>query len=77
MDELLVRSKHCLQIEGYLALREVSLFGVFFGPYLSVFSLNAGKYGLEKSRIRTLFMQCRALPNIYGGTVLREIVNGF
>ena len=28
-------------------------------PYLSVFSLNAGKYGPEKLRIRTLFTQCK------------------
>ena len=27
-------------------------------PYLSVFSLNAGKYGPEKLRIRTLMTQC-------------------
>ena len=27
-------------------------------PYLSVFSPNAGKFGLEKLRIRTLFTQC-------------------
>ena len=26
--------------------------------YLSVFSTNAGKYGTEKLRIRTLFEQC-------------------
>ena len=26
-------------------------------PYLSVFSPNAGKYGPEKLRMRTLFMQ--------------------
>ena len=27
-------------------------------PYLFVFSSNVGKYGLEKLRIRTPFMQC-------------------
>ena len=35
------------------------------GPYLVVFSLNAGKYGLEKLRIRTLFTQCRSLAFDY------------
>ena len=30
-------------------------------PYLSVFSPNAGKYGPEKLRIRTLFTQCLSL----------------
>ena len=47
---------------------KVSVFGVFFcpylpafGQYLSVFSLNAGKYGQEELRIRTLFTQCNSL----------------
>ena len=48
---------------------KVSVFGVLLArtfphsnwmridtPYLSIFSLNAGKYGSEKLRIRTLFM---------------------
>ena len=52
---------------------KVSLFGVFLvrilphskwiptdTPYLTVFSPNAGKYGPEKLRIRTLFTQCLA-----------------
>lgn len=30
----------------------------YYTPYLSVFSLNAGKYWREKLRIRTLFKQC-------------------
>ena len=33
------------------------------GPYFVVVSLNAGKYGLEKLRIRTLFTQCRSLAS--------------
>ena len=31
-------------------------------PHLSVFSLNAGKYGPEKVRIRTIFMKCNTEP---------------
>ena len=34
-------------------------------------------YGPEKLRIRALVTQCRTLPKIYGGVVLRKIVNGF
>ena len=32
-------------------------FRSFSGPYFTVFSLNAGKYGPGKLRIRTLFVQ--------------------
>ena len=38
------------------------LISCFSGPYLSVFSPNAGKYGPEKLRIRTFFKQCEELP---------------
>ena len=47
---------------------KVSKYGVFSGPYfpvfglktsyLSIFSLNAGKYGPEKLRVWTHFIQC-------------------
>ena len=93
MDEFLVISKNCLQTQGYLALHEKFPYSEFSGPYFSAFGLNterwrdiqyvsvvspnAGKYGPGKLRIRTLFTQCRNLPNIYGGAVLRKIVKGF
>ena len=32
----------------------------FSGPYLTVFSANAGKDGPEKLRIRTLYTQCKS-----------------
>ena len=34
-----------------------------YPEYLLVFSRNAGKYGPEKLRIRTLFKQCMSLHN--------------
>ena len=59
-----------IRCDLYLTIRKVSLFGVFLvliflhsdgirrdTEYLSVFSSNAGKYGPEKLRIRTLLTQ--------------------
>ena len=34
----------------------------YSGSYFPVFSLNAGKYGVQKLRIRALLTQCRGLP---------------
>ena len=63
----LIREKNCL----VYTLWKVPVFGVFLvrifshsdsirrdAEYLSAFSPNWRKYGLEKLRIRTLFMQC-------------------
>ena len=51
-----------------IALTPLSFYGTLY--CLSVFSPNAGKYGPEKLRIRTLFTQCvfSTLPNIYDQT---------
>ena len=45
----------------------------FSGPYLSLFSSNAGKYGLENLRIRTLFTQLAIAPSTrnLSGTTLK------
>ena len=39
------------------ALRKISRYRVFSGPYFPVFSPNTGKYGQKKLRIRALFTQ--------------------
>ena len=44
--------------EGWVSLREKCPYSEFFW---SAFSLNEGKYGPEKLRIRTLFTQDMAL----------------
>ena len=51
----------CLEENVFLKISALKVFGVFlvliFTRSLSVFSINAGKYGSEKLRIRTLFKQ--------------------
>ena len=49
---------------------------IFSHIYLSVFSPNAGKYGQENLRIRTLFTQClflgkKFIPNLWAPGVVR------
>ena len=51
---MFIRNEHNLALA---TLREKCSYSEFFR---SVFSPNAGKYGPEKLRIRTLFMQCRS-----------------
>ena len=51
---MFIRNEHDL---GLATMREKCSDSEFFR---SVFSPNAGKYGPEKLRIRTLFMQCRS-----------------
>ena len=49
-----------------------------YAEYLSVFSVNAGKYGPEKLRIRTLFTQWTSFtPNNSLESFLTEIFNRF
>ena len=50
---------------------------IFSHIYLSVFSPNAGKYGQENLRIRTLFTQClflgkKFIPNFWAPGVVRK-----
>ena len=48
------------------ALREVSKYGVFSGPYFLVFSTNTGKYGLEKTQYLDNFhaVRCKGPKSI-------------
>ena len=80
--------KKLIQTETTITVWKVSVFGTFLvrvfsypdwirrnAEYLSVFSPNAGKYGSEKLRIRTLFTQCIAfvftLWNIFSSMVYK------
>ena len=52
------QGKKCPYLEFFWSVFSVFELNTGDTEYLSVFSPNAGKYGPEKLRIRTLFTQC-------------------
>ena len=44
---------------------KVSKYGLFYGPYISVFNLNTKKKERKKLRIWTLFTQCKGLFKVH------------